>query len=170
MRWWGRLKAWWTTLFNPLRPSEIRTSVLLWRDRNQAMRDNMQFIRNMLKPGNVKENTMSKKRRAKLLRTDAPKPKILGGSLGLCSPIPLNMQPQDKVKVKMGLSADTPLLVFSYGVLEKRGVVLLNPGAVDCDKEIVLEIQNVSGERVVVDAGDVLAKASILDTTDIEVA
>lgn len=88
----------------------------------------------------------------------------------LFSPLPVFVEPGQSVVVNLGVRCSYPLTVFeSKGMLHQR--LRLIDGCLrtfDSDTDIVLTIKNEGRERALLETGDVMAKAFVVDNNLVE--
>lgn len=115
----------------------------------------------------------TKKEPVRFSMGDGVKPNRVGpGRLfNLRSPIALNIPPGVSVRVDLGLACNYPLhIVQARGMLQRN--LLLPDGlwaAVDADTDLQIRVDNKGSETALIERGDVLARAFILDNNDLEV-
>lgn len=125
---------------------------------------------NNVGPENVKEETMAKKI-IQFTTTDGFAPSRTAGSklFGFKSPIPMNLPPNTKRQVKLGISADFPLLLVEPANLRKRGLQLeLAVSTLDAGVEVAVTVFNFTGELQLIDAGDILVLGAPLSGNDFD--
>lgn len=110
---------------------------------------------------------MAKKETVRFRLGDGVKPNRVGPArvFNLKSPLTLNIPPKAVVKVDLGLACNYPLHVFEARSLLQRGLRLLQPGVLDADGDVIIGIENLGSEVVLLERGDVLARAAVIDNT-----
>lgn len=88
----------------------------------------------------------------------------------LRAPLVLNLPQNSKVSVKMGLKCNFPLQLVETVSMKNRGLRLADGVAptLDADEQIVLTFENISRETQLLESGDVLVRAAVLDNSDLE--
>lgn len=90
-------------------------------------------------------------------------------AFNLKAPLPLNLPPNAKREVKLGVfSADYPLATFAPTSAVNAGLTIQTPGIVDAGVEVVVTVANLTDELKLVDVGDVLCRAIPLEAVDFE--
>lgn len=117
-----------------------------------------------------KEPDMSRKKEpVRWLITDGTRPNRVGPGrvFNLRSPTPLSVPPKATVTLKLGVECNYPLHVFQSRGCLQRGLHLSDGiwAAQDSDQELSLTIENRSGDTQLVERGDVLARAFIMDNS-----
>jgi hypothetical protein len=132
----------------------------------------LKWLKNKL---SKKENEMAKakKESVRFAVLDGVKPNRVGpGKLfNLKSPLTLNIPAGATMKVDLGLSCNYPLHIIQARSMLQRSLLLPDGiwAAVDADTPLVLRIENKSKETALVERGDNLARAFVLDNNDLEV-
>jgi dUTPase len=117
-----------------------------------------------------KEEEMAKKT-VKFNVKDGSKPVKHGCVLGLRAPLRLNLGARTSVVISLGVScADHPLVIFEYADLKKRGVALVSSGVVcDSGTDLTVTLENRGDSVVLIERGDTVARAAVLDNSDFTV-
>jgi hypothetical protein len=123
-----------------------------------------------------KEKEMPKKERKEPVRwtvVDGMKPNRVGPAriFNLRAPFALNIPPGATVKVKLGVSCNYPLHVLEARSLRQRGLRLPDGiwAATDADIDLEVQLENKSGQLQLIEGGEPVARAFILDNNDLEV-
>lgn len=96
---------------------------------------------------------------------DAPKPKMtFFGTLGLRSPFQLNIPPQAEQVVDLGIQADRFLSLLPHGNVFPSKEVVCVP-----NKPIKVTVKNFSDAPALIEVGDTVVQAIVLDATDFTV-
>jgi hypothetical protein len=120
-----------------------------------------------------KEPDMAKKKEpVRFSVFDGVKPNRVGPArvFNLKAPILLNIPPGASVKVPLGVACNYPLQIFQSRGCLQRDLHLAEGGgpAVDADTDLTIRVENRGKEVQLIEQGDVLARAFILDNNDLE--
>jgi hypothetical protein len=97
---------------------------------------------------------------------DAPKPKItFNGTLGLRSPFQLNIAAQEERAVDLGIQCDRFLSLLPHRTLFPSREVVCVP-----NKQIQVLVKNNSDAPLLLEVGDVVLEAVVLEASDFVVA
>ena len=97
---------------------------------------------------------------------DAPKPKMtFNGTLGLRSPFQLNIGPQEERMIDLGVQCDRFLSLLPHRTLFPSREVVCVPG-----KNIQILVKNWSDAPLLLEVGDVVLEAVVLEASDFTVA
>ena len=106
--------------------------------------------------------------------TDGRKPTRQGAarSFNLRSPIDITLTPNSERTLDLGISCDHPVHVFQASGPLSQGVVLIDTSdsTVDSNVPLKIKIKNTSNEQVFFGEGETLARCSILDDSEWELA
>ena len=119
-------------------------------------------LKKFFKKEKPKEQTMAKKKTVKFKVTDGKQPKKLasvGGPFGLRAPMNVNIPARSTRTLKLGLSCELPVLV----TVGDRPPEFFAPG-------VELSVTLGSRESTDFSEGEVVAKAFVLDNSDVELA
>lgn len=115
----------------------------------------------------------TKKDPVKFTVGDGVKPNRVGPGrvFNLMSPLRLNLPPGGEMTIDLDISCNYPLHIFQTRSMLQRELTLPDGvwAAVDADTHLKLTIKNNSKETQLFDRKDVLARAFILDNSDLEV-
>lgn len=104
---------------------------------------------------------------------DGIKPNRVGPGrvFNLKAPLQMNIPPNATVTVKLDLVCNYPLHIFEARGLRQRSLRLPDGiwAATDADVDLVLQLKNESGQVQLVERGDVVARAFIMDNNDLDV-
>lgn len=93
---------------------------------------------------------------------DAGKPRITYfGTLGLRTPFQLNIPPQAEVQVDLGAQCDKFLSLLPHGKLYPSKEIICVP-----NKPIRVWVKNFSDAPTLLETGDIVIEAVVLDCTD----
>lgn len=117
-----------------------------------------------------KEELPMAKKRVKFEVLDGIRPVLVGSVLGLKAPMQLNLKPRSNMTLNLGVICDHALLVFEKANLRKQGIHLLASGIV-CDEgtNLVVILENRTDSMVLIERGDTVARATVLDDTDVTI-
>lgn len=119
-----------------------------------------------------KEEAQAPKKTVTFTVGDGKAPVKDGASFKLRSPLALKIDPNTKAVVKLGVSANAPVLVFEAASLKQRGLRLAGGQltAADAGEQISVTLENTSRLPALIEMGDVVAKAVVLDNSDLDLA
>ena len=121
----------------------------------------------------VEQMAKKKKEPVRFTVTDGVKPTRHGPGqvFNLCSPINLNIKANATVKVNLGLRCNYPLHAFEALSMKQRGIKLPDGlwAAADAGTELIVDLRNESKDTQLVERGDAIARAFVLDNNDLEV-
>lgn len=104
---------------------------------------------------------------------DGIKPNRVGPGrvFNLKAPLQMNIPPNATVTVKLDVACNYPLHVFEARGVRQRGLRLPDGiwAATDADVDLVIQLKNESGQTQLIERGDVVARAFIMDNNDLEV-
>jgi hypothetical protein len=93
---------------------------------------------------------------------DAPKPKITRwGALGLRSPFQLNIPPLSEQVVDLGTQCDKFISLLPHGKLFPSKEVVFAPNS-----QLKVWVKNTSDAPVLLEVGDIVVEAVVLDNSD----
>jgi len=116
-----------------------------------------------------KEEQMAKKHPVVFTVRDGPKPVLDGdGSMNLLLPLPLSIKPMTEITFDLGLSCDHVIQIFEAKARRSSGLVLIpNSWIHDAGQTVKLTVQNQSMSPILLEAGDIIARASVLDNSNV---
>lgn len=93
---------------------------------------------------------------------DAPKPKLTYfGTLGLRTPFQINIAPKSEVQVDLGTQCDKFLSLLPHGTLYPTKEIICVP-----NKPLKVWVKNFSDDVALLEVGDVVVEAVVLDSSD----
>jgi hypothetical protein len=116
-----------------------------------------------------KEEEQMTKKTVKFTYTDGKK--VTKGAdtiFNLRSPLALNVSA--KTKIQLGVKCDHPLMVFENVQLKNRGITISSGcGIYDAGDEIIITLSaDKTSGAAVIDFGEVIARAFVLDSSDVQ--
>lgn len=93
-----------------------------------------------------------------------------GQVFNLRSPLALNIKSKSTVKLALGVSCSYPLHLFEAAGLKQRSIRLPDViwAAYDSDEALVVELRNESDTTQLIERGDTVARAFVMDNSEIE--
>jgi len=94
-----------------------------------------------------------------------------GQVFNLRSPVALNIKSKASVKLTLGVSCSYPLHLFEASGMKRRSVRLPDGiwAAHDAEESLVIELRNESDSTQLIERGDTVARAFVMDNSEIEV-
>lgn len=117
------------------------------------------------------ENQMAKKKSAGFSYTDGrPVGRSAGGAFNIRFPLRMDLKSNESRIVKTGVRCNHPTLIFEAATLKSRGLEVMKAdlGAWDEGQEFMFTVRNTGRETFMVEEGDTLVRAVVLDNTDLE--
>lgn len=95
----------------------------------------------------------------------------LSRAFNMLSPLDLIIPAGGRVRISLGVTCDRPLLVFQSSGMVSRNLYLdtSDLSVYDSDRPIVLNVTNTGPIDSYIDRGDILARAIVLDNSNVEV-
>ena len=102
-------------------------------------------------------------KKVKFARTDGIKPVKKNGAFNLRSPIGFRLMPGEARSIKLGISADKPMITFLPQRLKRFDGNLKH---FDANEDVVAELKNEGKDPIFIEVGDTLLRAIVFETLD----
>ena len=118
----------------------------------------------------VKKEKEEAKMIAKFEYTDGSHVIMTNGSIHIRSPFMMNVAPNTRQTIKLGVKCDRRLIVYENARLRDSGLRSATPIRIfEPGEEIVIDLENTSGSMKLLEHGDIVARANVLDSSDVEI-